>query len=85
MERMQLMKKKKHRHITSVQVIILGFLSVILLGTLLLMLPPAAGQKPRTLYGRTLHLNLRCMRDRPGASRYRHLPGQLWTGVLFCS
>ena len=47
MERMQLMKKKKHRHITSVQVIILGFLSVILLGTLLLMLPPATQGRSR--------------------------------------
>ena len=31
--------KKNHRHFTSFQVIILGFFSVILLGSLLLMLP----------------------------------------------
>lgn len=30
---------RKHRHFTSFQVIILGFFSVILLGSLLLMLP----------------------------------------------
>ena len=32
-------QRKKHRHITSFQVIILGFLSMILLGSVLLMLP----------------------------------------------
>ena len=38
-------KKSKHYHITSFQIIILGFLSVILIGSLLLMPPiaPAAG------------------------------------------
>ena len=36
---MQKTKKSRHRHITSFQVIILGFLSVILLGSLFLMLP----------------------------------------------
>lgn len=34
-------EKRTHRHITSFQVIILGFLSVILMGSLLLMLPIA--------------------------------------------
>ena len=36
---MQRKQNQKHRHITSFQVIILGFLSVIVLGSLLLMLP----------------------------------------------
>lgn len=31
----------KHKHITSFQIIILGFLSVIILGSILLMLPVA--------------------------------------------
>lgn len=39
---MQKRKKSKHYHITSFQIIILGFLSVILIGSLLLMLPIAA-------------------------------------------
>ena len=39
---MQKKKKSKHYHITSFQIIILGFLSVILVGSLLLMLPIAA-------------------------------------------
>ena len=38
---MQKINKLKHRHITSFQIIILGFLSVILLGSLFLMLPIA--------------------------------------------
>lgn len=38
---MQKRKKSKHYHITSFQIIILGFLSVILIGSLLLMLPIA--------------------------------------------
>ena len=38
---MQKIKKSRHRHITSFQVIILGFLSVIILGSLLLTLPIA--------------------------------------------
>ncbi len=38
---MQQTKRSRHRHITSFQVISLGFLSVILLGSLLLMLPIA--------------------------------------------
>lgn len=36
---MKIAAQKKHRHFTSFQVIILGFFSVILLGSLLLMLP----------------------------------------------
>ena len=36
---MQQTKRSRHRHMTSFQVISLGFLSVILLGSLLLMLP----------------------------------------------
>ena len=45
---MQKINKLKHRHITSFQIIILGFLSVILLGSLFLMLPIATkdGQIP---------------------------------------
>ena len=39
---MQKRKKSKHYHITSFQIIILGFLSVILIGSLMLMLPIAA-------------------------------------------
>ena len=39
---MQKAGKLRHRHITSFQVIILGFLSVILLGSVLLMLPIAS-------------------------------------------
>lgn len=39
---MQKTKKSGHRHITSFQIIILGFLSVILLGSLFLMLPVSA-------------------------------------------
>ena len=38
---MQKKEKSKHYHITSFQIIILGFLSVILIGSLLLMLPIA--------------------------------------------
>lgn len=38
---MHLVEHRKHHHITSFQVIILGFLSVILLGTLFLTLPIA--------------------------------------------
>ena len=38
---MQQTKRSRHRHMTSFQVISLGFLSVILLGSLLLMLPIA--------------------------------------------
>lgn len=38
---MQKRKKSEHYHITSFQIIILGFLSVILIGSLLLMLPIA--------------------------------------------
>ena len=38
---MQQINRSRHRHITSFQVISLGFLSVILLGSLLLMLPIA--------------------------------------------
>ncbi len=38
---MQQTNRSRHRHITSFQVISLGFLSVILLGSLLLMLPIA--------------------------------------------
>ena len=38
---MQKINKLKHRHITSFQIIILGFLSVILLESLFLMLPIA--------------------------------------------
>lgn len=38
---MQKINKLKHRHITSFQIIILGLLSVILLGSLFLMLPIA--------------------------------------------
>lgn len=34
-------QKRNHRHITSFQIIILGFLSIIILGSLLLMLPAA--------------------------------------------
>ena len=34
-------QKQNHRHITSFQIIILGFLSIIILGSLLLMLPAA--------------------------------------------
>lgn len=39
---MQKTKKSGHRHITSFQIIILGFLSVILFGSLFLMLPVSA-------------------------------------------
>ena len=39
---MQKRKKSKHYHITSFRIIILGFLSVILIGSLMLMLPIAA-------------------------------------------
>lgn len=48
---MQKIEKVKHRHITSFQVIILGFLSAILLGSLLLMLPIAtrSGNSPSFL------------------------------------
>ena len=38
---MQQKNRSRHRHMTSFQVISLGFLSVILLGSLLLMLPIA--------------------------------------------
>ena len=39
---MQQKNRSRHRHMTSFQVISLGFLSVILLGSLLLMLPIAS-------------------------------------------
>lgn len=38
---MQYMRKRKHIHISSFQIIVLGFLSLIILGSLLLMLPLA--------------------------------------------
>ncbi len=43
---MQQTNRSRHRHITSFQVISLGFLSVILLGGLLLMLPIATKRRP---------------------------------------
>ena len=45
---MKKIKSKEHYHITSFQIIILGFLSVILLGSLLLMLPVAANSGEST-------------------------------------
>ncbi len=44
----------KHRHITSFQVIILGFFSVIILGALLLMLPFATQDGISTSFADTL-------------------------------
>lgn len=51
---MQKTKRSRHRHITSFQVIILGFLSVILLGSLLLMLPIATRSGQITPFSDTL-------------------------------
>ena len=45
---MKKIKSKEHYHITSFQIIIFGFLSVILLGSLLLMLPVAANSGEST-------------------------------------
>lgn len=51
---MQIIHSKKHRHITSFQIIILGFLSVIFLGSLLLMLPISAKNGQVTPFGNAL-------------------------------
>lgn len=51
---MQKRKKSKHYHITSFQIIILGFLSVILIGSLLLMLPIAARSGSATSFSDAL-------------------------------
>ncbi len=51
---MQKLRKTKHRHITSFQVIILGFFSVIILGSLLLMLPMATQSGVVTPFSDTL-------------------------------
>ena len=51
---MQKINKLKHRHITSFQIIILGFLSVILLGSLFLMLPIATKDGQITPFSDTL-------------------------------
>lgn len=51
---MQKLRKTKHRHITSFQVIILGFFSVIILGSLLLMLPIATQSGVVTPFSDTL-------------------------------
>ena len=86
MERMQLMKKKKHRHITSVQVIILGFLSVILLGTLLLMLPPATQGRSRAPFMDALFTSTSAVCVTGLAL---HDTATYWSsfgqGILFCS
>ena len=51
---MQKKEKSKHYHITSFQIIILGFLSVILIGSLLLMLPIAARSGSATSFSDAL-------------------------------
>ena len=51
---MQKLRKTRHRHITSFQVIILGFFSVIILGSLLLMLPIATQSGVVTPFSDTL-------------------------------
>lgn len=47
-------EKKRHKHITSFQVIIVGFFSVILLGSLFLMLPWATQDGQGALFGDAL-------------------------------
>ncbi|MGN0384535.1 MAG: TrkH family potassium uptake protein [Lachnospiraceae bacterium] len=47
-------QKQKHKHITSFQIIILGFLSLILLGSILLMLPWAAQSGRSTAFSDAL-------------------------------
>ncbi len=47
-------KRSKHYHITSFQIIILGFLLVILIGSLLLMLPIAARNNQGTSFSDAL-------------------------------
>lgn len=51
---MQQTNRSRHRHITSFQVISLGFLSVILLGSLLLMLPIATKSGQSTSFSDAL-------------------------------
>lgn len=53
-KKMQATGKKRHRHITSFQVIIFGFFSVILLGSFLLMLPWATQDGQGTSFGDAL-------------------------------
>lgn len=51
---MQQKNRSRHRHMTSFQVISLGFLSVILLGSLLLMLPIATKSGQSTSFSDAL-------------------------------
>lgn len=60
-------KEKIHRHVSSFQVIILGFMLVILLGSLCLTLPWPQGRTGRVLSGRSLYIHLGGMCDRTGA------------------
>ena len=68
------------RHLTSFQIMILGFAGVILLGGLVLMLPIATVQRVWTPFHEgTVHLHLRCLRDGAGGAGYRQLLVCLWS------
>ena len=62
---MQQINRSRHRHMTSFQVISLGFLSVILLGSLLLMLPIATKSGQCTSFLDAL-FELRCSIEKEG-------------------